>query len=138
MIKRRLLFENVAPKKDVPIKKEAPTKKEVITKNKSTTKKETVVSDNKTRKTENWKSFDMSKPEQFVPCEFYVDKGTDKKDIFYGYVSHFGSICTNDPYNLVVMRKRYNNLFYRELGCESFEKCPNFFPDCKNCKKGNK
>ena len=86
-----------------------------------------------------WKSFDTSRPDIFTPCEFYVNKGTDKKDIFYGYVTRLGSVCTDDPYNLVVMRKKYNNLYYREIdGCTSINECSNFFPDCRNCKKRNK
>lgn len=84
-----------------------------------------------------WKSFDQSKPDKMVPCEFYVDTGSEKKDIFYGYISEENLTCTNEPYKLIVLRKKYGNLYYREIsGCSSIHECKDYFPDCKHCKKG--
>jgi hypothetical protein len=86
-----------------------------------------------------WKSFDDSRPQIDVPCEFYVDYGKDKKEIVYGYLTRDGSICTDNPYTIIVLRKRFNNLFYHEISeCESVINCPNGFPDCKKCKRGKK
>lgn len=84
---------------------------------------------------EHWKSFYKSQPELLVPCEFYVDTGTDKKDIFRGYIKEKGVTCTDEPYKLVVLRKKYGNLFYHEInGCESVDNCPDNFPHCEKCK----
>lgn len=86
---------------------------------------------------DDWKSFDESKPEKLVPCEFYVDTGSEKQDIFYGYISEENLTCTNEPYKLIVIRKKYGNLYYREIkGCSSIHECKDYFPDCKHCKKG--
>jgi hypothetical protein len=82
-----------------------------------------------------WKSFLTSRPEILVPCKFYVE--TDKKkEYFYGYVADHGITCTNEPYKLVVLRKKYNNLYYKEMkDCFSIVNCPNNFPDCEHCKR---
>lgn len=83
----------------------------------------------------SWKSFYDSRPEKLAPCEFYVDTGK-KKEYFYAYVSESGLACTDEPYKLIVLRKKYNNLYYREIsGCDSVYNCPNMFPNCKNCRK---
>jgi hypothetical protein len=82
-----------------------------------------------------WKSFYDSRPEKLAPCEFYVDTGK-KKEHFYAYVSESGLTCTDEPYKLIVLRKKYNNLYYREIsGCNSVYNCPKMFPDCKNCRR---
>lgn len=118
------------PKQEVPKKKQ----------DKSIQKKVETVAEKKTIKQNDdsgWKSFDLTRPDMLVPCEFYVDTGDSKKDIFYGYVAEMGMTCTNEPYKLVVLRKKYNNLYYREVkDCENVFDCPNGFPDCKNCKRG--
>lgn len=83
-----------------------------------------------------WKDFSKSKPECMKPCEFYVDTGKDKIDIFYGYVERAGVTVTDEPYKMRVLRKKYGNLHYREVkGCQSVNDCPNCFPNCKTCKK---
>ena len=47
-----------------------------------------------------------------------------------------GETITDEPYKLVVLRKRYNNLYYREIdGCENVLQCPKEFPFCDNCSK---
>ena len=122
-------------KEPQPVEKSVKTPEKVVEKSVKNTKKtvEKCVS-NKNEKP--WKSFFDSRPEKLVPCEFYVDKGTDKIEILHGYISPDNCICTDDPYNLIVCRKKYGNLYYREIdGCDSVEKCDNFFPNCENCKK---
>ena len=81
-----------------------------------------------------WKDFTHSRPQALKPLEFYVDTGKEKKDIFRGYVSIDGSTATDEPYKLTVIRRKYNNLYYREIkGCD-LSQCPNNFPSCENCK----
>ena len=83
-----------------------------------------------------WKDFSTSKPECMKPCEFYVDTGKDKIDVFYGYVERAGVTVTDEPYKMRVLRKKYGNLQYREVkGCQSVSDCPNGFPHCDKCKK---
>jgi len=83
-----------------------------------------------------WKDFSKSKPEFMHPCEFYVDTGNGKVDIFYGYVEREGINVTDEPYKMRVLRKKYGNLQYREVkGCQSVNDCPNGFPHCDKCKK---
>ena len=85
-----------------------------------------------------WKDFSTSKPEYMKPCEFYVDTGKDKIDIFYGYVERAGVTVTDEPYKMRVLRKKYGNLHYREVkDCQSVNDCPNGFPHCDKCKKKN-
>ena len=82
-----------------------------------------------------WKSFNIDDIELLKPCEFYVDTGKETRDIFRGYRAEKYIICTDEPYKLHVIRKRYNNLFYREIvGCASINSCPNMFPNCEKCK----
>lgn len=84
---------------------------------------------------EGWMDFSKSKPELFAPIEFYVDTGKAKKDIFRGYIRQEGETVTNDPYKLVILRKKYGNLYYREIyGCTDIRMCPKEFPFCENCK----
>lgn len=86
-----------------------------------------------------WKDFSKSKPEFMHPCEFYVDTGNGKIDIFYGYVEREGINVTDEPYKMRVLRKKHGNLHYREIaGCKDVSNCPRQFPDCKNCKQRKK
>lgn len=81
-----------------------------------------------------WEDFNHSRPQALKPLEFYVDTGKEKKDIFRGYISRDGSTATDEPYKLTVIRRKYNNLYYREIkGCD-LSQCPNNFPSCENCK----
>lgn len=89
-----------------------------------------------TDKNGKWRDFNTSKPECMKPCEFYVDTGKDKIDIFYGYVERTGVTVTDEPYKMRVLRKKHGNLHYREVkGCSNVNDCPNCFPNCKTCKK---
>ena len=91
---------------------------------------------NQPDKNGKWRDFNTSKPEYMKPCEFYVDTGKDKIDIFYGYVERAGVTVTDEPYKMRVLRKKYGNLQYREVkGCQSVNDCPNGFPHCDKCKK---
>lgn len=100
---------------------------------KPTTKKRV---QDQTDKNGKWKDFSTSKPDLMKPCEFYVDTGTDKISIFHGYVERPGVTVTDDFYKIRVLRKKYGNLYYREIdGCDSVNDCPNGFPHCKFCKK---
>lgn len=83
-----------------------------------------------------WKDFNKTKPELMQPCEFYVEGKNGKKYEFRGYIKEPGCTVTNEPYYLVVLRKRYGNLFYKEIkGCTDVRLCPQEFPECKNCKR---
>lgn len=88
----------------------------------------------------DWKDFlTREKPELLKPLEFYVDAGDGKQDIFRGYRKDSYGIITDEPYKLHVLRKRYNNLYYREiLGCDTVENCPNNFPTCELCGRSKK
>lgn len=126
------------PAKDTIIKKEPKQQKQVrepvIEKQKEPLKQSKPLKQNKVvdKDKYKWQSFDKVHPEIGVPCEFYVQ--TDKsKEYFYGYIADIGVNCTNDPYKMVVLRKKFNNLYYREL-CNSILNCPNNFPNCENCK----
>lgn len=93
-------------------------------------------SQNQTDKNGKWKDFYTSKPECMKPCEFYVDTGKGKIDIFYGYVERMGATVTDDIYKMRVLRKKYGNLYYREIkGCDTVNDCPNGFPNCDKCEK---
>lgn len=86
-----------------------------------------------------WKDFTKSKPELLQPVEFYVDTGKKKKDIFRGYIKTPGETITDEPYKLVVLRKRYGNLYYRNIeGCNDISQCPKEFPFCDKCSKRKK
>lgn len=108
-------------------------------KEKETTKKKEVVKEKTNIKSDakpdkGWKDFSKTKPDALVPCEFYVDTGKEKKDIFTGYIMDAGCTVTDEPYKLVVMRNKYGNLFYREIkGCSDIRNCPNEFPSCSKC-----
>lgn len=88
----------------------------------------------------DWKNFlTEEKPELLKPLEFYVDTGNGKQDIFRGYRKDSYGIITDEPYKLHVLRKRHNNLYYREiLGCDTVENCPNNFPTCEFCGRSKK
>jgi len=128
------------PKKDVVVS--AP-KKETVAESKQKqqpikpiTKKQKVK--DQPDKNGKWKDFNTSKPEYMKPCEFYVDTGKDRIDIFYGYVERAGVTVTDEPYKMRVLRKKYGNIQYREVkGCQSVNDCPNGFPHCDKCKKKN-
>lgn len=83
-----------------------------------------------------WKDFSKSKPELLTPVEFYVDTGKKKKDIFRGYIKTPGETITDEPYKLVVLRKKHGNLYYRNIdGCNDIMQCPREFPYCEYCEK---
>jgi hypothetical protein len=84
---------------------------------------------------DNWKSFYSVRPDILIPLECYIDTGS-KKEYFYAYLTDGKVLCTNDPYRGIVLRHKYNNMYYREIsGCKITD-CVNGFPDCKNCKRG--
>lgn len=81
-----------------------------------------------------WKDFSANKPEPLVPVEFRIDKGKEKYIQFRGYMKDKRVTCTDEPYKLTVLRKKYGNLFYREIpGCTDIQKCPDQFPTCEGC-----
>lgn len=77
--------------------------------------------------------YNDKKPNDFVPCEFYVQMGRKKSPVFHGYIQQGYIFVLDDPYHGISMRKKYKNLYYRPL-CSSLSECPNGFPDCKRCK----
>lgn len=86
-----------------------------------------------------WKDFNTSKPALLQPVEFYVDTGKEKKDIFRGFIQYPGFTATDEPYKMCVLRKKYGNLWYREIeGCVDVSNCPDNFPHCDRCKRRNK
>ena len=81
-----------------------------------------------------WTLYGETKPEEYVPCEFYVDDESGKITVSYGYISHDGGIITDDPYRVVVLRKKYNNLYYHPITeCGHVARCPNMYPHCDRC-----
>ena len=83
-----------------------------------------------------WKDFNKTKPELLQPCEFCIvdDKGNHL--MFNAFIKEPGCTITNDPYKLVVLRKRYGNIYYKEIKtCSNVQECPEGFPNCENCKK---
>jgi hypothetical protein len=88
----------------------------------------------------SWKDFlNGEKPELLKPLEFYVDTGDGKQDIFRGYRQDSCGTVTDEPFKMYVLRKRYGNLYYREIpGCNTIENCPNNFPDCELCGRNKK
>lgn len=106
---------------------------------KSEIKKEQFPKQSNVKPESGWKDFLKQRPESLIPLEFYVDTGKEKHDIFRGYISHDGLATTDDPYKLVVLRKRFGNLFYRFIyGCTNLDNCPNNFPMCELCKRHKK
>lgn len=86
-----------------------------------------------------WKDFNTTKPVTMQPVEFYVNMGKSKIDIFRGYIWQPGVTVTDEPYKLVVLRKKYGNLWYREIpGCVDTSNCPGGFPHCEKCKRRSK
>jgi hypothetical protein len=81
-----------------------------------------------------WKDYNTSKPELMHPCEFYTQDDKGKQYMFYGYLESDGWAVTDDPYKLVVLRKKFGNMFYRELPCKDLSNCKDNFPHCKTCK----
>lgn len=88
----------------------------------------------------SWKDFlTGEKPELLKPLEFYVDTGDGKQDIFRGFRQDSCGMITDEPFKMHVLRKRYRNLYYREIpGCDSVENCPNNFPNCELCGRNKK
>ena len=85
-----------------------------------------------------WKDIKKSTPNTLTPLEFYVDTGKEKRDIFRGYLRAVGEMVTDEPYKMVVLRRKYDNLYYKEItGC-SLSECPNEFPSCEDCKNKKK
>ena len=85
-----------------------------------------------------WKDFDKCKPEILRPCDFYTQDPKGKQYTFRGYILMPGCTITDDPYKLVILRKKFGNLFYKELPCLTVKECPKEFPDCDNCPKNRK
>lgn len=83
----------------------------------------------------NWKSFYSVKPNILTPLECYIDTGS-KREYFYAFLTDEKVLCTNDPYRGIVLRHKYNNMYYREITECKMTDCENGFPDCKNCKRG--
>lgn len=110
-------------------------KKEDIQKQEKVKSNRTALGENKSDGPDvGWKDFVHNRPDVLKPLEFYVDTGKEKRDIFRGYISIDGSTATDEPYKLTVIRRKYNNLYYREIkGCD-LSQCPNNFPSCENCK----
>lgn len=131
-----IIEEPIKQKQRKPVAEKKPeSKQKKETKQKSTTTIQSTPI--KTKPMRGWKSFEDKRPDKMIPLEFYVDTGSDKQDIFNGYISEENLTCTNEPFKLVVLRRKYGNLYYREIsGCSSIYECPNYFPDCKSCKKG--
>lgn len=84
----------------------------------------------------SWKPFtDAQKPPVLAPCQFCVSMDGKQSDTAYGYISQDGGIITSDPFVVAVLRKRYGNLYYREVKeCPTIFSCPNQFPDCEHCR----
>lgn len=156
------LFEVLASKKEDKPKKEesAPTpkrrgrppkqKQETVSQVKVSPKKDMKIGEKKKivekvvetksiiKPERGWKDFNKTKPDILRPCEFYVQDKKGKQYMFFGYIKEPGCTVTDDPYKLVVLRKRFGNLFYRELKCLDISNCPNSFPDCEKCKLNKK
>lgn len=134
-------------KKGRPRKNPVQEKQDIITEQKSTNiaskkgeiKKEQLQKQSNVKPESGWKDFLKQRPESLIPLEFYVDAGKEKQDIFRGYISYDGIKVTDEPYKMVVIRKKYNNLFYRTIsGCANLDNCPNNFPSCELCKNKKK
>lgn len=106
--------------------KKTKQKKILVTKEKQVTK---------IKADKGWKDFNRTKPELLQPCDFYVEGNKGKRYEFRGYIKEPGCTVTDEPYYLVVLRKRYGNLFYKEIStCKNVSSCPNEFPNCDKCK----
>lgn len=134
-------------KRGRPRKNPLPEKQNTAVEQKSTSitpknvevKREKVPAQSNVKPQNGWKDFLKQRPESLIPLEFYVDTGKQKQEIFRGYISHDGLATTDDPYKLVVLRKRFGNLFYRFIyGCTNLDNCPNNFPSCDRCKRKKK
>lgn len=100
--------------------------------------KNTKTNTNKKHKKEEsdvvWKDFKISKPDPHIPCNFKIETGK-KTHTFRGYVESAGITCTDDPYAMSVLRKKYDNLYYSEISGCRIEDCPDGFPRCETCTK---
>lgn len=125
------------PKKEAPIIPEPPKKRgrpkkvveEPLVKPITKPIQETV-----TDEEVGWIDYYTQRPEDNVPVEFRVKTNKGFTRISQGFITQGYLIYTNDPYNIITMRKRFKNLWYRLIGCPNLDKCPERFPDCKHCK----
>lgn len=84
---------------------------------------------------ENWTPYTRSVDiDPFVPCEFMVKTSEKRYKVFYGYLDHAKKPVTNDSY-LFFLRRKYNNMFIRKVGCLNMDKCPVGYPTCNHCNK---
>ena len=125
---------------DKPVKKRGRPKKEEqkkpideSPKKKTVKKQERPVEDERP-----WKDYYKQRPSNNVPCEFYVQMGRKRSPIGRGFIENGYIIYTDEPYYIIGARKKYGNLFYREIGCPNLDNCPDGFPKCKLCKGGRK
>ena len=126
-------------KSPIPEKQNTTIEKKSISTDPKEIKKEQLPKQSNVKPESGWKDFLKQRPESLIPLEFYVDTGKEKHDIFRGYISHDGLATTDDPYKLIVLRKRFGNLFYRFIyGCTNLDNCPNNFPMCELCKRHKK
>lgn len=104
------------------------SKSQITSKQKSNIKKIDI-----TKKRGYWKKYGEHYPENYVPCEFYVNCNGEIKTA-NGYRTKDGGIVTDEPYIMFVLRHKYNNLYFHEIQCELSE-CNNEFPSCQLCSK---
>ena len=127
---RKSLFDIAAESEKKPVPKKR-------TRASSKPKPEPVAEVKQPTKTDDrrgWKDYSKTKPGIHVPCDFFIDTG--KKVVsFRGFMQTEKILCTDDPYKATVMRKKYGNMFYKEIkGC-TVEQCESGFPRCESCKK---
>lgn len=131
--KRKGRKSRKSKEEDVPKESVESTKRKRRRKSKESEKPVTPPTTNLQTDSE-WKDFSTNKPEPLVPVEFRIDKGKGKYIQFRGYMKEKRVTCTDEPYKLTVLRKKYGNLFYREIpGCTDIQKCPDQFPTCEGC-----
>lgn len=124
--------KDITSKQNTP-KKDSPETTTKIVKNKKSGEKP-VPQKSTVKANKGWKDYNTSKPELMHPCEFYTQDDKGKQYMFYGYLESVGCAVTDDPYKMVVLRKKFGNMFYRELPCKDLSNCKDNFPHCKNCK----
>lgn len=131
--KRKGRKSRKSKEQDIPKESVEPTKRRRRRKSKESETPVTPITTNLQTDSE-WKDFSTNKPEPLVPVEFRIDKGKGKYIQFRGYMKEKRVTCTDEPYKLTVLRKKYGNLFYREIpGCTDIQKCPDQFPTCEEC-----
>lgn len=124
--------QNITPKQNTP-KKDSPKITPKIVEKKKLVEKPVPQKSN-VKANRGWKDYNTSKPELMHPCEFYTQDDKGKQYMFYGYLESVGCAVTDDPYKMVVLRKKLGNMFYRELPCKDLSNCKDNFPHCKTCK----